>query len=310
MKKNIRLAELQEILLWQSLNRQLLALKGKGKDIRRYHHKYLQAFCFDNMLFSKITGAPLLDETPLSLVSDFKSVSFLTVKTPEWERLLASLMPNNYALDLDEALAEAFDVLSEYDRKYHLTQEEGDEEDDEELYSFIEQYTNLRKKNRILDFPSTVEKSYSLKSLALEKITSDDSSMPFLKLKKNGTRLELVPAKKDEASQRVFKQISQIYLDEYCHEVESLLRSGARLTRIVGERKVLFFLEDELSKRGTKKSIRDFLRYEIPLFRKEMGLRENYIIAAKGRARSSHTSNITICDVRPFFYLKNPLPLV
>jgi hypothetical protein len=310
MEKNITLAELQEILFWQSLNKQLLALKEKGKNLKKQHHRHLQSFCFENLLFSKITGASLFDETPLSLVSDFKNISIITANSPKWLKVLSKAMPETYALDMDVALADSFDVLSDYDRKYKLTRDEGDDEGDEDLYEFINQYADLRKERQISDFSFIISESHILKSVALKKIMSKLDVKACLKIKNNQTILEVGELAKDGKPSRIYEEVNQIYVDEYCHEVERLVRKGSNLGRRINTQRVLSFLTEKAAEKGAKKSIKDFVKNEMPLFKNETNLKEKYIKAIQNRINARHTPNIVICDARPFFFLKNPLPLV
>jgi hypothetical protein len=141
------LSELQEILFWQQLNKQLITLKFQGSDIKEDQHKYLQIFSFDNQLFSKITAASLFDEVPLSLVTDFSKVCFVNLKLEPWDTCLTQLIPQTLALDVEQALADAFVASGKYAKNSppEVSGDEGDE-DDEELYGFIDEYLGAREK--------------------------------------------------------------------------------------------------------------------------------------------------------------------
>lgn len=311
MRKNITLAELQEILLWQSLNKQLIALKDKGRNIRKIDHKTLQSFCFQNKIFSKITSAGILDETPLSLISDFKTLSFVTANIPQWKKLLSQLIQNTHILDCTKALADSFDVLSKYDRKYNLTREAGSHEsDDEELYEFINQYTTLRKEKRIKDFSEIVNETYRLKSIALKKIISKIKDNPIISVTNDMIVIDLNVLKKDDKASLLHKQIRQIYVEEYCQKAEQFMRTGSDVGQRMKRENVLSFLKKKSVQQGLSNSIKDFINYELPLYQREIDLGKKYWIDIQNRKKANDFTKINICNVRPFFFLKNPLPLV
>jgi len=154
--------DLQEILFWQQLNKQLIELRDKGEPINDQHHKYLQEFCLENRSFSKITQDSLIDEIPLVLLSDLADTAFVTINLEPWSSCLAEMIPNAYVFDVERALAEAFDMLGEYDRKYGLVEKSADEDADEELFGFINEYLQLREKQK-RDFPGIVRRLYEFR---------------------------------------------------------------------------------------------------------------------------------------------------
>lgn len=311
MKKNITLAELQEILLWQSLNKQLIALKDKGRNIKKIDHKTLQSFCFQNKIFSKITAASILDETPLSLISDFRAFSFVTSNIPQWKKLLSRLMPNTHILDCEKALADSFDVLSKYDRKYNLTrQTAGDESADEELFEFINQYMSLRKEKRIKDFPNIINETHRLKSIALKKIISKIKDKPVVKVINSLIIIDLSVLGKDDKTSQLHKQIKQVYVEEYCHKAEQFMRTGSDVGQRMKRENVLSFLKKKSAQQGLSNSIKDFINYELPLYKREIDLEKKYWIDIQNRKKANDFTKINICNVRPFFFLNHPLPLV
>jgi hypothetical protein len=307
-KKNITLSELQEILLWQSLNKQLIALKDKGRDIKKADHKALQLFCFKNKMFSKITSASILDETPLSLVSNFKTVSFVTASIPQWKNVLSLLIPNAYILNCDKALADSFDVLSRYDKKFNLTQESSNSEsDDEELYQFINQYTRLRQECFIRDFSEIVKETHRLKSIALRKIISKIKSGSTARVTDNLLVIDL-SALENTATQ--IQKIRQIYIGEYCRNAARFLRPGNHVQHRMLRDRVLSFLEKKSVQSNLNKSVEDFTSYEIPLYNKETDLESEYLNEIEHRINSDSIEKINICNTSPFSFLESPLPLV
>jgi hypothetical protein len=311
MKKNITISELQEILFWQSLNKQVIALKNKGYQIKENDHDFLQAFCFQNKLFSKITKATILDETKLFLISDFNIISFITVNIPLWEKVLSQIMPNAYLLDCTKALADSFDVLSQYDKKYNLTQERGNiESDDEELYAFINQYINLRKEKNIKDFSDVIDETHRLKSFALRKIMLKIKDTPLVSVKEDLLAIDLNGLKKNGKASQLYEEIEQIYRDDYCHKVEKFLRTGSDVGRRVSQNKIMSFLKEKFDPEKTKKSINEFVRYELSTYKREVDMENKYLKDIQQRINTGEWAKIDICNLRPFFFLKHPLPLV
>jgi hypothetical protein len=307
--RKMTLAEFQEILLWQSLNKQIIALTDKGRAIKRIHHKALQSFCFENRLFAKITGASILDETPLSLISDFSNLSFVTANILQWKNLLSLLMPNTHSLDCTKALADSFDVLSKYDRKYNLTKVVGDDgSDDEELYFFINQYTELRKEMLIKDFSDVVKETHRLKSIALKKIISKIEYK--VRVKNSLAIIDLSALEKEGKASKLHEQIRHVYVEEYCCEAERFMRMGSSVGRRVRSEKALSFLVNKSIQKGLKKSIKNFIRYEMPLYKRETDLERKYLKDIQNAINANDFTKIIICNVRPFFFLKYPLPLV
>lgn len=310
IKKNITLAELQEILFWQSLNKQLITLKNKGRDIKKPDHQALQSFCFQNKLFSKITGASILDDTPLSLISDFKTLSLVTANIPQWKNLLSRLMPNTHTLDCEKALVDSFDVLSKYDRKYNLTREAGgDESDDEELYEFINQYISLRKENRIKDFSEIINETYRLKSIALKKIIAKITDKPSLQIANDLVVIDLSVLRKDDKSSQLEK-IKHVYVDEYCQKAETFIRTASVVGQRMKRENILSFLQKKSAQKKLKTSINDFIGYELPLYKSEMDMENKFLKNVQNRINAKDFTKINICNVKSFFFLKYPLPLV
>lgn len=307
-KKNVTFTELQEILFWQSLNKQLIALSEKGHRIKKSDHKYLQGFCFQNRIFSKITTASIIDETPLALISDFKTLSFLTINIPQWKKVLSRIMPKAYILDCNKALADSFDVLSKYDKKYNLTGEAGVcESDDEELYDFINQYMDLRDEKHIKEFSDIVKETHRFRSIALNKIITEFKYKPPVMNIDKDIIIDLGVL--NNASQ--LQGIREIYIEDYCRKAETILRTGFGnyLDRKMKYSNVLTWLEKKYDQKNVKPSIKDFIAYELPIFMSETNLEDKYLQKIQ-RITSGNFTKIGICNIYPFFFLKNPLPLV
>lgn len=312
MEKNISLAELQETLLWQSLNRQLIDLKNKGWNIKKRDSEALKSFCFQHKIFAKIANADILDEQPLSLVSDFKNLSFVTANIPQWKNLLSVLIPQTIILDCTKALARSFDLLSKYDKQYDLTKETNKEEsDDEDLYAFINQYMNLREEKHIKDFSDVVKKTHRLKSIALKKIISKLEAESAIVVSENAIVMDLSGLKKrDNVSH--FQKIQEIYIEEYCRKAKKILRTGlgSDLGRYIRCNEVLTWLEKKSETKKMKRSINDFIAYELPIYKMEISLENVYLKQIQHRIMNNNVAKIDVCNTSPFFFLRHPLPLV
>ncbi len=116
------LSELQELLLWQELNKQLIKVHIAGQPVPDHYHRYLQNFCFDNQMFSQLKSNPLIDEIPLSLISNFRDTSFITLRFQQWNELVSGAIAEAHTLDIEDALDKSFSTLSAYDRKSLLSQ--------------------------------------------------------------------------------------------------------------------------------------------------------------------------------------------
>lgn len=311
-EKKISLAELQEILLWQSLNKQLIALKSKGFKITDKHHKALQDFCFRNKIFSQITQTDILDETKLSLISDFKAISFITVSNSLWNKLLSQSIPNVHVLDCTKALADSFDVLSKYDKKYNLIQENSDiESDDEELYEFINQYIQFREDSGIKDFSDIVYETHRLKSIALKKIGSRIKDSRIVSIKDEMLVIDLMGLKNKNETEKSHEELKNIYIEEYCNQAEQFVNNGLnKVQQRVRQNKIETFLKNKSNQKKLKKSVNEFVQYELSIYKTEVDLENQYLENIQRRINSSELSQIAICNLRPFFFLNNPLPLV
>jgi hypothetical protein len=76
--------QLQEITFWQKLNKQIIALRGSGASITDSAPKKFQKFCLEQRCFYQITQDPLIDDIPLTLITDFNEIQFLTNGLPKW----------------------------------------------------------------------------------------------------------------------------------------------------------------------------------------------------------------------------------
>jgi hypothetical protein len=168
-------SDLQEITLWQQLNKQLIRRRDLGESVTEGNQKFLQKFCFTTQLFHRITEDPLIDDIPVTLITDFDRNTFLTFNIESWNRYLTSLLSNSVYLDVEQALADAFDAMTELDKKYRLfetTPDDIDADNDEELYAFIDEYnTIIEKQGR--EFSNALRFLNELKADVIGRISTE-----------------------------------------------------------------------------------------------------------------------------------------
>ena len=75
MKDQLSIPDFREVLLWQKANKQLI--RRKVDNVEQRHHRNLQKFFLRERLFAKITGAHIVQEMPLALLTDLSRSSFL-----------------------------------------------------------------------------------------------------------------------------------------------------------------------------------------------------------------------------------------
>jgi hypothetical protein len=299
-KKEQSLLDLQEILLWQELNKQLIELKESGSPLGDQHHKYLRDFSLDKMLFSRITKELLLDEVPLALITDLSTRSFVTLKLDAWNNCLAKLMPNTYILDIEKAQAGAFDTLDELSSRYDLIDADEDEDEDaqdEELFDYIGQYMDMRERLK-RNLTSIISHLHELKAAALTKIMEEFDVRSFLREQEDMLFLDFSDPMRDEEE----NTIDTIYQDTYRSKTYPTLFKIPQFLSESGLRSVLNYykLKDE---KDIKPSIRKFMNHERELFTKETEIINTFLKS------NQEPHKIIACSTSPFFFIKNPFPL-
>jgi len=300
LKDNIN--EIREIIFWHKLNKQLFRLKEKEQTIKKNNHSELQKFCFKNDLYAKVTESSVSFGIPLSLITDFKRIFFITVGLRSWTNLLTKLLPNTYALNIDKALTEVFDDIVAYDRKYNVIDNLGTKEDaDEELYDFIQEYL-AAKESAGIDLPSLILKSHRLKLMALKKIMNNFDFKNKVVVRDNKLFINTRENLKID-------KINKIYINVFCNK--SNPRYGSPEVKwIINMNKSEDILLKKLEERALKDSIKDFINNELPVCRTEIKLIRNFSTAINHRINAGIYSEIPIFDINSFTFLKNPLPLV
>ena len=292
--------ELQEIIFWQQINKQLIKLKAGGKDIRDEHQKYIQTFFFNNLLFSKITGAALLDEVPMGLVTDLSNICFVNLKLSSWNRCLTELIPDSYVLDIEQAFADSFDAMGKYDKKYYLGNDKnGGDEDDEELYEFIKRYLGEREKHG-RDIVDLIQKTYELKNDVIQWIMRFSDYRPFLATSENRAFFDFRNADKQS-------EILENYLENFCRKALSVIEPTIFLLKEFDLYGLLYEKEDE---KNLKPSIKEFVDHELDITQRETDLLRSFSNKILTRINSPDIYKIDICDLSPFSFLDSPFPTV
>lgn len=293
-------SELQEIIFWQQINKQLIGLRNGGRDIRDEHQKYIQTFFFNNLLFSKITGVALLDEVPMGLVTDLSNICFINLKLGPWNRCLTELIPDSYVLDIEEALADSFDALGKYDKKYYLDKKKNEEdEDDKELYEFIEKYLGEREKHG-RDITDVIQNIYELKSASIQWTMQLIDYKHFVVMKENRVFFDFsISNKKND--------ILENYLGNFCQKAVSIIDPIIFPLTEMNLYELLLTKRDE---RKLKPSIKEFVDHEIDIFQKETDLLRSFSKKVHERINSPDMYEIDICDLSPFSFLDSLFPPV
>jgi hypothetical protein len=295
-----KLMEFREVILWQQLNKQMIELKEQGTSISDKDQKVLQSFCFDNRLFETVTKDPLLDDVPMSLITDFSSINFLTLNATSWNECLKKLIPTAIILNIEEALADAFDVITDYDRKHGLFKREADE-DDEELYDFISRYDSLLPEEQ-KDWNALLQELYDYKAGALSQVLGGVKISGVLKREKNGILLDL---RSWSNATEIFATYRNLFVKKATSRIEGIVIA----TRAFDDMKPLAFLTQKAREPNLKVSIKEFIDHARDLY-----LRKKELVGHFSRSLAVADQRafpyIRICDSSPFAFLKSPFPLV
>jgi hypothetical protein len=295
------LMELREIILWQQLNKQIIELKEQGKPLSDENQKALQTFCFDNRLFEGVTKDPLLDDVPMSLITDFSGINFLTLNATTWNECLREIIPNVAVLDVELALADAFDVITDYDRKHGLFAAEADE-DDQELYDFISRYDSLLTEDQ-RDLNGLLQELYEYKAIALSKVLEGAEGASVLKMDRNEILLDL-------SSTSDAGKILATYFDLFVKRATTRMEKVATAARAFEDMDMLGFLAEKERNPNLKPSIKQFIDHARDLYLRKQALMDDFSRTLATVAGQRGYSYIRICDPSPFASLKSPFPTV
>lgn len=294
------LSELQELLLWQELNKQLIKVHTAEQPVPDHYHRYLQNFCFDNHMFSQLKSNPLIDSIPLSLISNFRNTTLITLKMQQWDELVSGAIAEAHTLDIEDALDKSFSTLSAYDRKYHLTPNDDKRgQDDGELFAFIQQYNALRdSQGRDIAYLANELHRYKVDALA--------GIAEFLDLKPVLSRNENIIAW-DIGGDIQGDKAESLYVENFCLRGLSLLE---KVIFPLFELDLYGLLYKKQGEADLKESVRDFVEHEISVCLKETDIMRKFVSEAHGRKNKSDVHAIPLCSLSPFFFVNYPLPLV
>jgi hypothetical protein len=300
VKNKIKFNHLQEILFWQKLNKQLIALKARRNDIKEKHHKYLQNFSFTKRLFSRITKASFLDEIPLTLITDFSDVCFITLKMQSWNSCLMKLLPKTLSLNIERALADTFVASKKYDKNFPLPKSIAKEnEDDQELYGFIEKYLGVREEQG-RNITDIITRLHQLKTESIRQVIQIPDYKKLLSVRESFLFLDLTNHDRR-------REIKTAYFKNFCNQADSIVSSVIQTPFTVYLEGLLINKRDE---NNLKPSIREFVNHEIAIVEKEYQLMADFRSRVNNRKYQLDLYEIPICSLSPFFFLGNPFPAV
>lgn len=307
MMENIdeKYSDLQELTLWQQLNKQLIQRRNLGEPVTEEKQKILQKFCFQNRLFQKITEDPLIDEIPISLITDFEGMNTLTYYIDGWIECLTSLLPNSFSLDVEQAQADAFDAMSDLDRKYRFFEtapEDIDSDDDEELYAFIDEYNSMAEKQG-RELRNTLRNLYELKAASIDRIEKEHGGMASLVIGRNDILLDFQNT--DDRD-----RVMSVYLNDFCDQSISKLSKFTDATVAFLDMEILGLLYNKESEPKLKRSIREFIQHERQLIERQSKLMQDFNHQLKSKLDSKSDYRIKILNLSPLAFLKSPFPEV
>jgi len=293
-------SELQEIIFWQQLNKQLIELRNNGRLIEDEHQRYIQNFCFNNRLFSRVTGATLLDDIPMVLITDLSSRCFINLKLNSWNDSLTQLLPNTYALDIEQALADTFNAMRKYDKTFYPNnKKDGNNEDDRELYEFIEKYLDEKEKQG-REMATLIQKTYELKNDVIQWMMGFCDYRPILVLSKNRVFFDLWNSDKQ-------KEIWVKYSENFCQKADSII---SPIIFVLKRWDIDGLLLSKEAEENLKPSIKEFIDHEIDITEKEFNLLNSFSVKIHERINSTETYEINVCDLSPFSFLDFPFPMI
>jgi hypothetical protein len=297
--------DLQEITFWQQLNKQLIEKRKLGMPITDNNQKALQKFGFANQLFRRITEDPLIDEIPIALVTDFGGVTALTFYIDSWNECITSLLPNSISIDVEQAQADAFDTMTDLDRKYRFfetTPEDIKSDDDEELYAFIDEYNSMVEKQG-RDLRNALRILYELKAASIDKIEKEHGGMASLVI---GRKDILLDFRHTDDRDRVMS----VYLNYFCDQSISKISKFTDATGAFLDMEILGLLYNKESEPKLKRSIREFIQHERQLIERQSKLMRDFNHQLKSKLDSKSDYRIKILNLSPFAFLKSPFPEV
>lgn len=302
--RKLTLKELQEISLWQQLNRQLLVMKRRGKPVKDASFKSLQKFCFTEHLFANIKNSPPVSDVPLSLVTNLKGDYAVTLNLGKWTRMLSGLLPGFFIFDVERALADSLVALIKYHRQHGIAEADlSDAEEDEELLGFANRYMDT-KESAGIDLPSMVMALHENKIAAIKKMLRVTEAKSVLRREGNLLYFETGKIRSGDAERKSVERLRQIYIDEYLAKVDETLKPKGRATWMVWESEVRLMLENKLKEGNVKESVRQYAETELNRYHREIEMIDQYSKAAG----KTNVQKIPIMNISPFYFLAHPFP--
>jgi hypothetical protein len=293
--------ELKDSLFWQALNKQLFELKNQGKSVKESEHEYLQNFCFTNHLFFKVTGNVIIDDdVPLSLITDFREICFVSIEHPSWTFALNQLLPDTVTLDINEARVDSFEALSIYDKKYQFFPNVEETEDDPDLYAVINEYEAMIP-SQDMNVADIIFKAYDFKTEFLNQVIDEYSSL--VEKEENTVILDIREFKKK-------KELISVYRSTFCKDSQELILDIISPGQSVQYWKLYGFLNQMIDDTNTKPSIKEFCQYELQLLYQKDLLIKNFNSDLIKTMNIPHINTINLCDLSPFNFLNSPFPTV
>jgi hypothetical protein len=269
------------------------------------NQKALQKFCFTNQLFHRITEDPLIDEIPIALVTDFEQINIFTYYIYGWAECLTSLLPNTISLDVEQAQADAFDAMTDLDRKYHFfetTPEDIESDDDEELYAFIDEYNSMVEKQG-RELHNTLRNLYELKASAIKRIEKEYDGRASVVQEDNSILLDVKHTGDRD-------RIMSIYIHDFCDQAIISISKSIDARGMFPDMKIYGLLDSKESEPKLKPSIREFIQHERQLIERQSKLMREFNGQLQRKLDSKSDYRIKILNLSPFAFLKSPFPEV
>ena len=299
------LKELREIVLWQQLNKQVIRMRDGDAAITLAQQKALQQFSFDFNLFHKLTEDPLIEPIPLALITNFSVRNIVTINDGRWARCLETLLKDVFVLDLELALADAFDAMTEHHRKYEPLEPESAQaemDDDDALYDVINQYNELVERQR-RQLPELLIDLYGAKATAIAALMDRIGETPIL-----GDDKGLIFIDLNQASDK--HKLADIYRREFCDRALEIIDHLTAAHIALKDMDLTSFFDEVESLQGSNPRIVDFIAHERELFYRQSAMINSFHKALLTWYGTKNSYSVIICDASPFAFLKKPFPEV
>ncbi len=306
-KRKLTLKELQELSLWQQMNRQLLVMKRRGKPVKDASFKSLQRFCFTEHLFAKIKSSPSVSDVPLSLVTNLKGDYVVTLNLRNWTRMSSRLLPGFFVLDVERALAGSLVALIKYHQHHGIAETDlSDAEEDEELLGFANRYMDA-KESAGLDLPSMIMALHGHKATAVKNMLKAAESKSIMHREGDRLYMDIDKVGAGDAAKKRAERIQKIYTNEYLAKVDEILKPKGRATWMVWESEIRLLLENKLKEGGNvKESVRQYAETELKRYHLEIKMIDDYSKATG----TTDMQKIPIMKLSPFYFLAHPFPVL